>query len=376
MQHDRTVRRLTALAKSASTARVLNLAALHNKLGDDPDLAQAPFFQNRLLDRSILVKHRLRQNEYALFDTPRPVATKLLVPIDGSDLKVGARSVFVGQRDFDQVVATVFGEDLKPGSHDRRVLDVINELSSLDPFLLREQLKRFDIEPARSYFRISDADVQRMHDFVRDEVLALVSMSSVDGKGSHAYASRLVEKLLSSSPETGFEPLRETLKLSDQEYLDGVFSWRGFLYYKWQLSDLIKPMCDVTAEIVTIQPRGPKDPEAAAYLPEARARITQIIGETFTSVQAMLAVYDKAYASLTQEGKPMAFRDFLLQAPLMFASLGEQLGAIQHITSFWRYRFPQDKPRMISWAELMDLFLDFEDSMSFNQQENDHAQVA
>ncbi len=72
----------------------------------------------------------------------------------------------------------------------------------------------------------------------------------------------------------------------------------------------------------------------------------------------------------------MAFRDFLLQAPLMFASLGEQLGAIQHITSFWRYRFPQDKPRMISWAELMDLFLDFEDSMSFNQQEDEHAQVA
>lgn len=376
MEHDRTVRRLTALAQSASTARVLNLVALHNKLGADPDLAQAPFFKNRLLDRSILVKHRLRLNEYALFDTPRPTATKLLVPIDGTDLKVGARSVFVGQRDFDEVVATVFGDDLKPGSRDRRVLDVISELPSLDPFLLREQLKRYDIEPARSYFSISDADVQRMHDFVRGEILALVSMSSGDGKGSHAYASRLVEKLLSSLPEAGFEPLKETLKLSDQEYLDGVFSWRGFLYYKWQLSDLITPMRQVTAEIVGIQPRGPKDAEATAYLPEARSRITRIIGQTFANVQAMLAVYDKAYASLTQDGKPMAFRDFLLQAPSMFASLGEQLGAIQHITSFWRYRFPQGKPRMVAPADLMDLFLDFEDSMSFNDQEGDHARVA
>ena len=50
----------------------------------------------------------------------------------------------------------------------------------------------------------------------------------------------------------------------------------------------------------------------------------------------------------------------------MFASLGEQLGAIQHIISFWRYRFPAGRPRLIAPEELMDVFLDFEDSMVFS----------
>ena len=90
MEPDRSVRLLTALEGSASTARVLNLVATHRKFPDDPDLAQAPFFKNRLLDRCIILKHRLRPNEYSLFSTPRPTATKIMLPIDHSDLRSGA----------------------------------------------------------------------------------------------------------------------------------------------------------------------------------------------------------------------------------------------------------------------------------------------
>lgn len=376
MDNDRSVRRLTSLEQSASTARVLNLLSVHRKLGEDADLAQAPFFKNRLLDRSIILKHRLRPHEYAQFASPRPTATKILIPIDSSDLKVGARSVFVGQKDFDDVVESVLGQDLKPGSRDRRVLDLVDGLPSLDPFLLREHLRANDIEPARGYFGISDADVQRMFDFVREEILALVTLSSGDNAGSHAYASRLVEKLLSNAPDSGFEPLKATLKLSDQEYMDGVFSWRGFLYYKWVLGDLTAPMREVMQEVSRIEGRGPKSQEASSYIPEAKKRIQMAMSGTMTAVQNMLDVYNKAYSSLTQESKPNAFRDFLLTAPGMFASLGEQLGAIQHVVSFWRYRFPAGRPRLISPEELMDVFLDFEDGMAFSHEEANYVRVA
>ncbi len=40
---------------------------------------------------------------------------------------------------------------------------------------------------------------------------------------------------------------------------------------------------------------------------------------------------------------------------------GEQLGAIQHVISFWNDRLPRGKPHLISHDELADLFLDFED---------------
>ncbi|EJL31212.1 hypothetical protein PMI01_02876 [Caulobacter sp. AP07] len=369
MENDRSIRRLTALERSASTARVLNLLAVHRGFEKNGEAPVTPLFRNRLLDRSIILKHRLRPAEYVHFSTPRPTATKLLIPIDGADLRVGARTVLIGQKDFDQVVSMVFGEDLKPGSADRQVLELLDGLPSLDPFLLREHLKAHGIEPDQGYFGISAADVQRMFDFVRDEIIALVELSSSENHVAHANASRLVEKLLSNTPDSGFEPLKTTLKLSDKEYSDGVFSWRGFLYYKWVLSDLSKAVSQVMVEIAQIQGRGPKDIEAAAYIPEAKRRLQATMRRTWANVQAMLDVYNRAYASLTLQGQPVAFREFLLSAPGMFADLGEQLGAIQHVVSFWRYRFPYGKPRIASPDELMDLFLDFEDSMAFSQEE-------
>ena len=56
---------------------------------------------------------------------------------------------------------------------------------------------------------------------------------------------------------------------------------------------------------------------------------------------------------------PKTFRDFLLSAPYMFLELGEKLGAISHIVSFWRYRFPPGSPHQIDAEELTAIFQDF-----------------
>jgi len=363
MEKERTLRRLTALEQSAATARVLNLRQTHRKFGSDPSRALAPFFKNRLLDRAIIVKHRLRPHEYDYFTTPSPIVTKVLLPIDDTDLKSGARSFFIGQKDYHTVVTTAFGDDMAPSARDRQILDLIDNLPSLDPFILREHLRANGFEPARCYFNVSDADLRRMFDFARDELMALANMSLPATAAANGYAARLVEKLLSNDSDTSFGPLKDTLRLSDQEYLDGVFSWRGFIYYKWVLRDLTKPMAEVMAEIGQIRARGPADPEAFTYIPLARTRIQHGLAKAAEKARTLIDVYDGAYAALTREGKPMAFREFLLSAPEMFASLGEQLGALQHIVSFWRYRFPQGRPRLITPHELMDVLLDFEDGL-------------
>ena len=76
-----------------------------------------------------------------------------------------------------------------------------------------------------------------------------------------------------------------------------------------------------------------------------------------------LKVYDRAYAGLTQDGRPAAFREFLLDAPHMFIRLGEQVGAVQHIVSFWNFRFNPRSPR-VQVEELIDIFMDFEASLA------------
>ena len=73
----------------------------------------------------------------------------------------------------------------------------------------------------------------------------------------------------------------------------------------------------------------------------------------------MLGIYDNSFKDLVEKQTPKTFRDFLMSAPHLFLELGEKLGAISHIVSFWRYRFPKDTPVNIDAEELAVIFHDF-----------------
>ncbi len=76
-----------------------------------------------------------------------------------------------------------------------------------------------------------------------------------------------------------------------------------------------------------------------------------------------LKIYDEAFKSLTSRNEPHAFRDFLLRAPELFLSLGEKVGVISHISSFWRYRFPKGPVPSCSAEEALEILRDFEFSL-------------
>jgi len=362
--NDRAVRSLAYLEDSASTARVLNLLRINRRKSTDPEYQESPFFRNPTLNKSIILKHRLRRNERDLFPDARQTATKVIVPIDGKDLRLGGRSVLVDQLNYDSIMSSVFGDNWFTDPQDRDLLKIIDELPSLDPFLLREHLRRYGRNPARCYFDISDPDMNRMIGFVSSEIQKLVDLCYEGASGSSAANSRLVQKILSNAVDAETEPLRLTLRLEKREYQEGVFCWKGFLYYKWTMAETLPAVSRVAEAIVTAKARGAMSHDTRVYLQKSRESLHDTILSTLETARHSLKTYDSAFASLIG-GKPQAFRDFLLNAPSMFFDLGERLGAVNHIVSFWTYRFPQGKLPVVSGDELMDIFSDFEISLSF-----------
>ncbi|WP_336979970.1 hypothetical protein [Brevundimonas nasdae] len=364
---DRAVRNLEHLKSSASTARVLNLLRVWEENGDsapdgavrNSDWAARPIFRTAALNRALIIKHRLRRNETDLFTGRRQVATKVVIPIDDADLKTGGRYVFVNQIGFERMMMEAFG--VAPNHPDIETLRLIDKLPSLDPFLLREQLRRGGLDPSPCYFSISDSDLQRMLAFVRSEIEPLVTLSL--GADTIAVnsdsAGRMASKILSNTPGDQLDALRLTLRLAPEQYQEGVFCWKGFLYYKWTLAALLGEVAGVAEAVRTIKPVGKVDRAAKEYLARSRDVLRGRIIKTCDEVSRTLRVYDDAYAKLTQEGLPIAFRDFLLDAPSMFAKLGDQLGAVQHIVSYWRFRFGSSAAP-VNVEELMDIFMDFE----------------
>jgi hypothetical protein len=219
------------------------------------------------------------------------------------------------------------------------------------------------IDPARAYFDIAEADVARMRTFVGREIAQLVRLAfATGGADSGGLSQRLADKLMTDETAKTLDPLRETLRLSGEEYIEGVFAWKGFLYYKW-LMDEIRP------GLTEFKPRfaGLRISQATSEerqdLANTRKDILEKMKLALDRVDSTLLEYGTAFAALA-EGQPQAFRNFLLKAPSLFIPIGEAVGVIRHIDSFWRFRFPDAGTPMMQADEAMEVLHDFETTVA------------
>jgi len=357
---DRAIRKLSNINHSASTSRVLNLNKIYNMHGQDPEYSEKPLFNNRILNQSIILKHRLRQNELELFEDHRSVVTKIILPIDRFDLRSGGQYMFLGQRGEDTIMSQFLSDSTSMGASDRKVLDVLDSLPSFDPFLVREHLRRKGVEPAACYFNISPADQRRMLGFVELEISELAGLSVGGSPKLHESVAALAVKLMSNETAEEMEPLRTAMRMDRISFVDGLFAWKGLLYYKWVLRELHQQLPQVMTELRQIKASGPIAVDMQHYLGVARRRITTAVARNILVTRRLLDVYDTAYRGLTRGNEPLAFREFLINAPHFFLELGETLGVLSHVVSYWRFRFKKGAPAQISAAELNDILMDFD----------------
>ena len=369
-------RDLSLIRASGSTARVLNLCLAFERFGDTDDYKNKPLFKNPRLNRALILKHVVRPHERELFTRPTTTATKVILPYAAEALELGGVSFMINEIRFERLLKDAVGGYTTDADviADAELLRVLAALPSFDPFLLRERLRVIGIDPARSYFDIAEADIARMRAFVGKEIAQLVSLAfATGGVDAGGLSQRLADKLMTDETAKTLDPLRETLRLSGEEYIEGVFAWKGFLYYKW-LMDEIRP------GLAEFKPRfaGLRISQASAderhYLAETRRDILIKMELALGRVDETLLEYGVAFAALA-EGQPSAFRTFLLKAPSLFIPIGEAVGVIRHINSFWRFRFPDGATPMMEADEAIEVLHDFEttiEGVDFVKDKNEH----
>lgn len=313
-----------------------------------------------MLNRSIILKHRLRTNELDLFEEQRSVVTKIILPMDRNDLRIGGQYIFLGQKGEDVALSYLTNDGTPEGARDRKTLMVLDHLPSFDPFLVREHLRRQGLVPAACYFSISPADSKRMLSFVEDEIRELAGLSLGGDVKVHATIAALASKLMSNETASEMDPLRMAMKMDRESFIDGLFAWKGLLYYKWVLTDLNAQLPSVIEEICSISPSVRTNREMSRQIRASQKRVSTSVGVSLSKAKTILNFYDRAFKGLTQRNRPLEFRDFLLEAPQLFVELGEMLGVLSHVVSYWRYRFPKGASLKVGEEELSDLLGEFD----------------
>jgi hypothetical protein len=353
---------LANLSRSCSTDRVLNLTTVHREFRDTPEYAQSPLFRNARLNKSIFLKHTLRIHERERRDDgfrQRMTVTKVILPFDTADLTLGGFSCFINDNDIERTIASQFGSELTSESfrRDMQVLRIMDTLPTFDPFLLRERLKRDGMTVARCYFDLSEADATRMREYVQSEIQKIVRLALNGENGLLDQASNMTHKLMTDETASSLEPLRRVLQLSGEEWRDGVFAWKGFLYYSWNIDATTKFMPELQRQLLEAKVKAATSTELKE-IDAIRRRISCCLTYLHGVATDGVNLYRQAYKDLL-EGKPRSFQEFLQNAPARFLEVGEAFGMIMHLKSFWQFRFKTQRGT-IPADEALEIFRDLD----------------
>jgi len=99
--------------------------------------------------------------------------------------------------------------------------------------------------------------------------------------------------------------------------------------------------------------------ETSTFISASRVQICELIDVILNDVQTVIGRYDEVYNSLVVNRDPKAFCEFLLAAPPLFMDLGEMIGAVEHVVSYWKFRFPDEAPLVADAEEVEAIFQDF-----------------
>jgi hypothetical protein len=358
-------RSLELIKRSGSTSRILNLHIVHQRFGTTEAYEKQPLFRSKRLNASMFMKHTIRGSESYLFDdTQKHNVTKIILPFANDDLAIGGTNLFVGQKNFERALRDLAkgydtDEDLR---RDVELLDALAALPSLDPFLLRERLRLMGREPARCYFQISDADLANMQEFVSSQVNRLIELALLGGgnaAGQINVSRQMASKILSDENAESLAPLKAALGLNGPEWIEGVFCWKGFLYYKWKFSNILAKAGQMLGTMQRVN-FSRCDPGTMQTVKKMRERAVTTIRIKMKLIKELLDVYDDAFKKMTVDQNPAAFKDFLLKSPELFVDIGEHVGVASHLTSFWGFKFGADQDIALSAADLLEVFREFD----------------
>ena len=189
--------------------------------------------------------------------------------------------------------------------------------------------------------------------FVAGEIEALIQLCFGDMKANDKRTRRLSQLLLADQDSPDLEPLRLTLRMEEAEFSEAMFSWKAFLYYRWR-SRTVAPKLKATMKSLSGIRVRRYERDELSFVIDAKTLLERTITNAWREVAQRLRLYDRAFASLTNQENPDSFRSFLIHGSSLFIELGDRIGRLEQVVSFWSDRFGDQRIAGMSPDDVLD----------------------
>lgn len=322
------------------SSRVFNCNALTRKvLGKDANAKR--FFSNGPLNDVVLIKDAVPEAERKGPRCP-PVGTKLYFPFNEADIYEGGRTIFLHDPHLQQSIVDNFGQNpsltKEAMAEDLRILEVLDSLPSLDPFLMKDVFQRAGLAVNEAYFEITAEQWKEIEIFILQRFEPLVQAAFPDAMHSDEKARQLVEKIWEARDTVALQPLIAAFRLPGDKALEIFAAWKGINFYSFQYSRAQPKLVDLAKWLKAIDvPFGAIPNDQRTKLLGTLELVKDQLRREWHGVDQILREYTDGYDKMFKhKASSSEFLGFLRNSSKAYWNLGSGLGKTSHAAYCWQ----------------------------------------
>ena len=315
------------------------------------------------------------------------VSTRVFFPYNDEDVAQGGESTSAQPDALIDVLAKrgAIKNTSSLTAHDQRVLEILSQLPTFDPFLMLSQRRELESERKvdNGYFDISEEDWVMIRRPVMEKISILVGKANegsqavdvfeqfMGGKTKEEEQEEETRRLMTSAvidaiwhgeATDASRQLIRSFRLDDSKTEEILFAWKGINYYEFQYNKYWPLLRNFFAWLGSQQsmPRDAAGLESSALerFTYRRDRARKLVRATNAKVMEIINDYNAAFNELVEHDSPKAFQAFLGEAPKNFLTVGLAIGVLAHTATAWSHLTKQGKKPMLKGHEL-EPFYDF-----------------
>ena len=331
---------LKGLIARSPPSRLLNLHALRRSPPEDPGYLSRPFFLQPILNRAIVVKHNMRRGEESLEGKRQLNALKLLFPLDADNLSFGARSILTSQYDIALILQGSFESSQPSTERDLKLIGLLDQAPTLDPFLLQEIVRQYGFDIAPCYLAANRQILRHQTAIIAAETNPILEM----------FTSSHQTTLDVDTPNTKTETLKNrnlfaiqriaacTLELGEK-FSEYFFCWKAVLFYRLRLKELATATNHLLMSVERLR-TNVASTQTTPQIERSRRRIYDALASALSEAQLIVDDYEMLHYAVLRSARPDLFWALLRQSRIHISTLGARISRLDDALGFWSAHAP------------------------------------
>jgi hypothetical protein len=333
------------------------------------------FEQERSVDTGNWEWHLISQLKGAASTPRKPIETGIFIPYSIAQREAGGVVLYLRQRNFDSLVQEFLGlnhkSDHPPSARDKAILDRLDEIPSLDPFLVKLALSREFPEIDHGFYNITEAEDDAVRETISKKVTPIV-LKALRNSSAEKTPTEVFVNAIWNPEAREAELFVSAFGIAPSQSVVVFEAWRGISYYEWSYSRLRPLIIKILSWLRSSRSIPTDSGRVGSSMRRQIADLVRSTGNALLaqakSADAFFSSYLENHRKFVDDGNPSGFREFLSSAQQSYWMLGWQVASLTHVVGIFSRAMTRSNDGQLSAESQQSMLIDITRSLERNMQ--------